>query len=393
EHLGPLLGPIGSCSTPVAGEIQPPDFSIIKLRAFVVTKHRIQPELRGCVFSRSEHVPQVRLAFEGAGVELTPIWNYNPSLFFDIPHYVPESAEENISEDHWLSTSRRLCTTVLKPHQLTALRFLRKNEDSGNNLTSLWDHPVNAWLRTAFNRSAEDKKEDSSKAQGSILADDMGLGKTLTTLAYIAATGDSAVEFLWSEWTDRSAATLPTVESLDLCWFRIVLDEAHLIRNPNAKRHQYIRELRSKFFLCLTGTPVQNRLTDLQSLITLFNIPPWSENELWRQHLVPHLSVGEPNAIRTLTKLMEAICLRRTKDVVLNLPPKVEKGIMVQQVSQWEEVSRELHQRFINDFGRLRLSGAHWDPAEFFRQLTRLRQSCNHPIFARSQILTEPIWR
>ncbi|OAV85293.1 hypothetical protein PTTG_30634 [Puccinia triticina 1-1 BBBD Race 1] len=209
EHLGPLLGPIGSCSTPVAGEIQPPDFSIIKLRAFVVTKHRIQPKLRGCVFSRSEHVPQVRLAFEGAGVELTPIWNYNPSLFFDIPHYVPESAEENISEDHWLSTSRRLCTTVLKPHQLTALRFLRKNEDSGNNLTSLWDHPVNAWLRTAFNRSAEDKKEDSSKAQGSILADDMGLGKTLTTLAYIAATGDSAVEFLWSEWTDRYGT--PTV--------------------------------------------------------------------------------------------------------------------------------------------------------------------------------------
>ncbi|OAV94435.1 hypothetical protein PTTG_26962 [Puccinia triticina 1-1 BBBD Race 1] len=85
----------------------------------------------------------------------------------------------------------------------------------------------------------------------------------------------------------------PTVESLDLCWFRIVLDEAHLIRNSSAKRHQYIHELRSKFFLCLIGTPFQNRLTNLQSLIKLLNITPWNKKELWKQHLVPLMSVGD----------------------------------------------------------------------------------------------------
>ncbi|OAV94436.1 hypothetical protein PTTG_26963 [Puccinia triticina 1-1 BBBD Race 1] len=178
EHLGPLLGPIGTFLTPVtAREILPTELSMIKLYG---------------------------------EVELTPIWNYNPSYFFDIPHFVLEGAEGNISDpkDNWLSTSLWLCNTPLQQHQLTALKFLRKNEASENNLTSLWNHPVNTWLHNSFDWSALEKDEDSSKSQGSILADDMGLGKTLTTLAYIVATGDSTIEFQWADWTNQSAATL-----------------------------------------------------------------------------------------------------------------------------------------------------------------------------------------
>ena len=46
------------------------------------------------------------------------------------------------------------------------------------------------------------------KSRGSILADDMGLGKTLTTLAFVLATADAAVEFQWADWVNHSAATL-----------------------------------------------------------------------------------------------------------------------------------------------------------------------------------------
>ncbi|OAV92943.1 hypothetical protein PTTG_27486 [Puccinia triticina 1-1 BBBD Race 1] len=90
---------------------------------------------------------------------------------------------------------------------------------------------------------------------------------------------------------------------------------------------------------------------------------------------------------------MEAVCLRRTKDVLLNLPEKVEKFILVKISSEWEEISKDLHQTFIQYVGRLRTAGEQWDSSEFFRQLTMLRQFCNHPLFARSEILHQPKWR
>ncbi|OAV87714.1 hypothetical protein PTTG_29311 [Puccinia triticina 1-1 BBBD Race 1] len=459
EHIGPLLGPIATCSAPVTDkEIPSTDQGLMRLRAFAV-KNRLGSELRGCIFVRSENIRHVQSAFDVAGVELTPIWNYNPRMFFEIPQFVVQRGEESIHPEHLFASALQQCKTELRPHQRSALRFLRKNESSDTDLMSLWNDPLNAWLRRLFDPSTFPQLDDSNKSRGSILADDMGLGKTLTTLVYILATQDAAVEFHWLDWTNRSAATLiicplatltnwqneirlhfkkdaipylvfhgperrhlnredlqsatvvlttyemigesggnpqpdqHTIQSLNMFWFRIVLDEAHLIRNSNSQRYQSILDLKSNFVLCLTGTPVQNRLTDLQSLITLLHIAPWNEEQIWRRCLVPHINVGDSAAIKTLTRLMETVCLRRTKDVLLNLPRKIEKAIMVQMASPWEEMSHDLHQNFIRDFGRLRSSGEQWDPAEFFRRLMILRQFCNHPLFARSEMLHEPLWR
>lgn len=76
KHLGPLLGPISACLSPVTGKNIPPNNpNIMKLRAFVVIRRAVQPELWGCVFSRLEHVDRIRRAFVAAQTELTPIWN------------------------------------------------------------------------------------------------------------------------------------------------------------------------------------------------------------------------------------------------------------------------------------------------------------------------------
>ncbi|OAV91122.1 hypothetical protein PTTG_28072 [Puccinia triticina 1-1 BBBD Race 1] len=177
-----------------------------------------------------------------------------------------------------------------------------------------------------------------------------------------------------------------TIESLDVCWFRIVLDEAHMIRNPTANRTVNIQKLQSKFILCLTGTPFQNRLADVQSLISLLKISPWDQEWTWKKHLIPGMNVGSQDAITTMNRLMETICLRRTKDVLLNLSSKVEKVVIVSLGEPWEDLSTRFHQTFIQCFGRLRLSGEPWDSTEFFRQLTMIRQFCNHPTFARHEI-------
>ncbi|OAV94877.1 hypothetical protein PTTG_26854 [Puccinia triticina 1-1 BBBD Race 1] len=72
------------------------------------------------------------------------------------------------------------------------------------------------------------------------------------------------------------------IKSLNLTWFRLVLYKAHLIRNPMINRTQSIQSLQKGFVLCLTGTPVQNRLTDLQSLIKLFIIHHWNPEHQFR---------------------------------------------------------------------------------------------------------------
>lgn len=144
--------------------------------------------------------------------------------------------------------------------------------------------------------------------------------------------------------------------------------------------------MRYKYVLSLTGTPVQNRLSDLQSLIKLMKIDPWCQDWLWERFLIPRMQIGSSEAIHTLNRLMGSVCLRRTKDVILNLPQKIEKVIMVTLAEPWKALMLEQHQFFVQCFGRLRDGGQAWDSAEFLRQMMILRQFCNHPIFARETI-------
>ncbi|OAV99759.1 hypothetical protein PTTG_25286 [Puccinia triticina 1-1 BBBD Race 1] len=204
EHLGPLLGQISLCLTPVtSNKVSSSNPEIMKVRAFVVSRRGVPPELRGCVFSRAKDIHRVQMAFRASNIDLTPIWNYNPSAFFDIPQveFVRTEAHEVTAQQPWVT--RALCQfrTALKPHQLTALLFLRNNETANADPMVLWNHPTNAWIRSCVDQTGFNPLGDSTspRAQGSILADNMGLGKTLTALAFILSTFDSAVQFMWEK--------------------------------------------------------------------------------------------------------------------------------------------------------------------------------------------------
>ena len=125
----------------------------------------------------------------------------------------------------------------------------------------------------------------------------------------------------------------------------------------------------------------------------LLKVHPWDEEWIWRRFLVPQMNVGAQEAIRSLNLLMESVCLRRTKDVLLSLPEKVENIVLVHVSSKWEATLRDLHNRFIQYFGRQRTTEDRWNSQEFFRQLTMLRQFCNHPLYARSDIKHEHTWK
>ena len=215
DTIGPLLGPVGSCSTPISEEgIQPNDQSILKIRAFVVTKGCTIPQLRGCIFSLSQNEELIVEAFREAQLNLTLIWNYDPNVFYNIPQTTRQQHQpSSINAESFFRSSLGQCRTTLKHHQCQALHFLLNNECANNNkLHDFWMHHDNNWIRQTCDQSNLDPEDSqTSPCQGSILADDMGLGKTLTTLMFVLGTSHMARDFQRSDLSNppvQCAATL-----------------------------------------------------------------------------------------------------------------------------------------------------------------------------------------
>ena len=100
-------------------------------------------------------------------------------------------------------------------------------------------------------------------------------------------------------------------------WWRIILDEAHTIKNKSTKGAQAACALRARYRWALTGTPVQNNLDELQSLIKFLRIEPFDDIAVWKQKIdLPMKQGREALALQRLGALMSVIMLRRTKDVL-----------------------------------------------------------------------------
>lgn len=102
-----------------------------------------------------------------------------------------------------------------------------------------------------------------------------------------------------------------------LQWFRVILDEAHSIKNRNAKMTKACCALPAEFRWCLTGTPMQNNLDELQSLVNFLRITPYDNLAEWRAHIDAPLKNGRGYlAIRRLHSLLRCFMKRRTKDIL-----------------------------------------------------------------------------
>ncbi|XP_024516582.1 helicase-like transcription factor [Selaginella moellendorffii] len=128
---------------------------------------------------------------------------------------------------------------------------------------------------------------------------------------------------LASEWNDRNSA-LRKVQ-----WLRLVLDEAHLVKNPKAQQTKCAISLNADRRWAVTGTPIQNNAKDLFSLMQFLHFEPLSERTFWNRTIQRPLTSGQPAGFARLQGLMSAISLRRTKEARVNgkklvdLPPKI----------------------------------------------------------------------
>lgn len=100
-------------------------------------------------------------------------------------------------------------------------------------------------------------------------------------------------------------------------WYRVILDEAHTIKNRNAKATKACCALRAEYRWCLSGTPMQNNLDELQSLVKFLRIQPYDNLAEWRANIDAPMKNGKGHiAIRRLHSLLQCFMKRRTKDIL-----------------------------------------------------------------------------
>jgi DNA repair protein RAD5 len=112
-------------------------------------------------------------------------------------------------------------------------------------------------------------------------------------------------------------------------WHRVVLDEAHYIKEKSTKMAKACYALSATNRWAVTGTPIVNRLDDLFSLVHFLRIHPWSQSSFWRAFITDPFEKKDPKAIQAVQTVLEPILLRRTKDMkdengesIVKLPPK-----------------------------------------------------------------------
>ncbi|KAL4870075.1 hypothetical protein BDV12DRAFT_166550 [Aspergillus spectabilis] len=123
--------------------------------------------------------------------------------------------------------------------------------------------------------------------------------------------------------------------------FRIVLDEAHTIREQSAAQTQAIFKLHSQRRWSVTGTPIQNRLEDLLSVTKFLGLFPYDERSRFGTHILSRFKTGDATVLASLRVLVDSFTLRRVKDKI-DLPTRHDKIVML----EFNESEQQLHEFF-----------------------------------------------
>ncbi|PQE21411.1 SNF2 family domain-containing protein [Rutstroemia sp. NJR-2017a BBW] len=123
-----------------------------------------------------------------------------------------------------------------------------------------------------------------------------------------------------SEFNFRNKQKKGNYPLAEMNWFRIVLDEAHMIREQSTLQFKAICRLSAQRRWACTGTPVQNRLEDLGALMTFLRFKPF-DGSGFSQYILSPFKICDPEIIPKLRLLVDSITLRRLKDKI-DLPKR-----------------------------------------------------------------------
>lgn len=283
---------------------------------------------------------------------------------------------------------------------------------------------VNATLRPYQQRGLDWLAFMSRLGLGAVLADDMGLGKTLQVLTLLAHETSSTPTLLVApmsvvgNWQREAAKFTPALRVLvhhgparskgdeldraiaehdlivttyalmakdraqlsEQTWRRVVLDEAQHIKNSGTVQAKAALAIPADHKLALTGTPVENRLDELRSILDFANPGMLGRPSDFRKRFsVPIERENDESAVSRLRAITSPFILRRVKTdptVISDLPEKnemtVRANLTAEQAALYKAVVDEMMAQ-IADAKGMKRKGA------VLSALTRLKQVCNHP--------------
>jgi hypothetical protein len=265
-----------------------------------------------------------------------------------------------------------------------------------------------------------------SAGLGGILADDMGLGKTVQLLALFAgkAAGPTLLVCpmsLVGNWQREAAKFAPdlrvhvhhgaerargadfraAVQAADLVittysvaardaaalkalpWHRLVLDEAQAVKNAATKQSVAVRQLPARHRIAVTGTPVENRLADLWSIMDFANPGLLGTARRFKENYAePVERHGDEEAAARLRRITQPFVLRRLKTdrgIISDLPEKLEMDVLCNLTRE----QASLYQAVVDDMlARIERSEGIERRGLVLATMTRLKQVCNHPAHA-----------
>lgn len=165
----------------------------------------------------------------------------------------------------------------------------------------------------------------------------------------------------------------------------IILDESHIIKNPASQLYRAFTRLRSEYKLVLTGTPVENSLTDLWTQLNFVNPGLLGDLAFFRREFaVPIEKKGSDEKETNLKKIIQPFILRRTKEMVArDLPPVSEQTVYCDMTEEQEKLYEKEKSAVRNSIMEsIASSGLEKSAIMILQGLMKLRQISNHPVMA-----------
>ena len=165
-------------------------------------------------------------------------------------------------------------------------------------------------------------------------------------------------------------------------FFYLILDESQYVKNPSSKTYKSVLKLNSKYKLVLTGTPIENSLSDLWSQMNFLNKGMLGNLAFFRRYFItPIEKHNKKEPQEKLQILMRPFILRRTKEeVAKDLPPLMEQVILCEMAgSQQKTYEREKSVIRNSILSSIEENGVNKSAMIILQGLTKLRQLANHP--------------
>jgi SNF2 family DNA or RNA helicase len=263
---------------------------------------------------------------------------------------------------------------------------------------------------------------------GACLADDMGLGKTIELIAFLVHLQEenalkaptllvcpTSVLGNWEREVKKFGPTLKVlvhhgdkrakgkafataIKGKDLIitsyalvfrdakeiqgikWQGLVLDEAQNIKNSESKQSKTVREIEASFKIALTGTPVENRLQELWSILEFLN-PGYlgPRNFFQRRFAIPIEKYGDRESLQSLRSLVRPFILRRLKtdkSIIQDLPEKQEMTVFCGLATEQATLYQQIVETSISE---LESAEGIQRRGMILALLVKLKQLCNHP--------------